>query len=168
MPRVKCKCGTERVIMAGKVKRCMKCDEKLTTLPVPAPTPEDDAIVGITEAEHLEAVQALDDEIGVLSAERTLAVAQIQEHEATIQALQLQVEDLNGKLVLALDELTTEQVCEAAQQLAAGLAKRVGQLTPKGQKWAIKLAKDAAGKIDELVIPASTAVAGKEGDSPAT
>ena len=169
MPRVKCpNCDTVRVIMDGKVKQCLQCHTRLTTLPVLAkPEPDTDAIVGMLESEHLEITEGLPAQILVLESERTLAVAQIQAHEATIGTLQDKVLHCEDLLSKELDALTTAQACESLQLVAADIvARSAAQLTPKGQKWAAKMIKAVVGDIAEMVIPpAPDEKPGSEGES---
>ena len=118
MPRIECpQCQTVRVVMEGKVKRCQKCDTKLTTLPVVAkqPAPDDDG--------------------------------QVAEIQAQLDAALDQILNLQDMQTKSLDELTAEQLCETFQILADALVQRPEQLTAKGQKdskvsLAIRIAED--------------------------
>ena len=65
----------------------------------------------------------------------------------------------------ALDELTTEQICETVQQVAGELSRRSEQLTGKGQRWGVKVAKAAAVDIEEMVISLDVDQSDKSGES---
>jgi hypothetical protein len=124
MPRIECpQCQTVRVIMEGKVKRCQKCDTKLTTLPVVAKQPPPDG----------------DGQVAEIQAQLDAALDQI-----------LNLQDMQTK---AMDELSAEQLCEAINMLACAMVQRPDQLTPKGQKWAVKVAKAVSVDVAEMVLP---------------
>jgi hypothetical protein len=124
MPRIECpQCQTVRVIMEGKVKRCQKCDTKLTTLPVVAKQPAPDG----------------DGQVAEIQAQLDAALDHI-----------LNLQDMQTK---SLDELTAEQLCETIQILADALVQRPEQLTAKGQKWAPKVAKFVRVDRWDMVLP---------------